>query len=88
MGCYAELSQFFSENRNVKVLILDTNNIQFYYQHQAIFTQMTKFAPYDLVLVPGWVQVEYGQSDGRTAYIGAIPKPFMIIDETEDFLQI
>ena len=88
MGNYRDLSQLLREMTGAKVLILDTNNIQFYYQHENVLPKSEIFAPYDLILIPGWVQNEYGHHEGKSAYIHSTPKPLIIIDEAEDYLEM
>ncbi|BBH23599.1 hypothetical protein Back11_49440 [Paenibacillus baekrokdamisoli] len=88
MGNYRDLSQSLRGMTGVKILILDTNNIQFYYQHETVLPKSEIFAPYDLILIPGWVQNEYGHHEGKSEYIHAIPKPLFIMDETEDYLEM
>lgn len=66
MGNYHDLSQLLRGMTGAKILILDTNNIQFYYQHETVLPKCEIFAPYDLILIPGWVQNEFGHSEANS----------------------
>ncbi|MGO0063316.1 hypothetical protein ACTID9_25490 [Brevibacillus fluminis] len=86
MGSYRDIEGFLREKRNVKILILDTNNIQFFYQNREVLTQSFIFEPYDMVLIPGWVRAEYAHHDGKVAYILGITPPLFFVEESEDYL--
>ncbi|WP_058301338.1 hypothetical protein [Gorillibacterium timonense] len=88
MGNYRDLSQTLRGMTGAKILILDTNNIQFYYQHETVLPKSEIFTPYDLILIPGWVQNEFGHHAGKSAYVYSIPKPVIIIDEAEDYFEM
>jgi hypothetical protein len=86
MGHYRDIEGLLRHKTGSNILILDTNNIQFYYQFSALLPQSQIFSPYDLVLIPGWVHAEYAHHDGKSAYISAIPVPMIIVDEVNDYL--
>ncbi|MDT3428713.1 hypothetical protein J2Z22_004306 [Paenibacillus forsythiae] len=86
MGNYSRIEASLRGAAKARILILDTNNIQFYYQHERLFPQSDIFRPYDVVLIPGWVHAEYSHHEGKAHYIASIPVPTIIIEETDDYL--
>jgi hypothetical protein len=86
MGNYRDLYQFLNGKTNVHLLIMDTTNIQFLFKHQHMLPQSSFFAPYDLVIIPGWVHQEYAHHTGKATYVHSINKPLFFIDEIEDYL--
>lgn len=88
MGNYRELENSHLSIRNAKILILDTGNIQFYFQHSDLLPQSHIFKRFDLVLIPGWVHAEYAHHAGKARYIASIPVPCIILDEVDDYLPL
>lgn len=84
MGMYRDLDTFLRGRRHVKVIILDSNNLQFYFQHRAILTLEHIFEPYNAVMIPGWVYAEFSSSPEKLQYIGQLTIPYFIIDEEDD----
>lgn len=88
MGNYSELESHLRTAQNAKVLILDTGNIQFYFQHSGVIPQSHIFERFDLVLIPGWVQAEYAHHSGKVSYIASLPVPCIILDEVDDYIPL
>lgn len=88
MGNYRDLESHLRTAQNAKILILDTGNIQFYFQHSDVISQSHIFGRFDLVLIPGWVHAEYAHHPGKVNYIATIPVPYIILDEVEDYLPL
>lgn len=88
MGNYRDLEMYLRSAQKAKVLILDTGNIQFYYQNSAVIPQSHIFNKYDLILIPGWVHAEYAHHTGKTQYIASISVPCIILDEMDDYLPL
>ncbi|KOP64818.1 hypothetical protein AMS62_05810 [Bacillus sp. FJAT-18019] len=86
MGSYRDIEGALRGKSNVTILILDTINIQFFYQHQGVLPQSAIFAPYDMVLIPGWVHAEYAHHEGKAAYIAGISPFQFFVEEAEDYL--
>ncbi|MBU8757311.1 hypothetical protein KM927_27975 [Priestia megaterium] len=85
---FTELDNFISAHENVRICILDNNNIQFCMHNKSYFPLEKIYEYYDIILIPGWVHAEIGQSDHRIQYIGEIPKPLFILDEARDYLPL
>jgi hypothetical protein len=86
MGSYRDIEDELRGRTNVRILILDTGNIQFLYQYSDVLPQNILFQPYDMVLIPGWVHAEYAHHTGKLQYVSAIPTALYYIDEVEDYL--
>lgn len=86
MGNYRDLEQCIRTASQMKILILDTGNIQFFYQNRDLLPHSFIFNRYDLVLIPGWVHAEYAHHSGKSGYIASLPKPYFIVDEVDDYL--
>ncbi|AIQ62811.1 hypothetical protein PSTEL_06540 [Paenibacillus stellifer] len=86
MGSYRDIEGELRGKTNVRILILDTGNIQFLYQYSDVLPQSILFQPYDIVLIPGWVHAEYAHHTGKLQYVSAIPTALYYIDEVEDYL--
>lgn len=88
MGNYSQIDTILRNATHAKILLLDNNNLQFYYQYEDVLPKSEMFAPYDLVLIPGWVQAEYAHHARKSNYISNIPVPTYVIDEFEDYLPL
>ncbi|MDO3411327.1 hypothetical protein QWJ34_16295 [Saccharibacillus sp. CPCC 101409] len=86
MSGYDEIESILRKRSQANVLILDTNNIQFYFQHRDKLTAEFIFAPYDLILIPEWVQNEYEHHSGKREYVNDIPNRTIVVRENEDYL--
>ncbi|MNC01177.1 hypothetical protein D3C75_485200 [compost metagenome] len=86
MGSYRDIEGELRGKTNVRILILDTGNIQFLYQYSDVLPQSFLFQPYDMVLIPGWVHAEYAHHSGKLQYVSEIPTALYYIDEIEDYL--
>ncbi|WP_341280789.1 hypothetical protein [Paenibacillus sp. FSL H8-0537] len=86
MSSYRDIEGQLRGKTNAKILILDTNNLQFYYQHQDTLPPSDLFQPYDMVFIPGWVHAEYVHHTGKSEYVTSIPTAIHYIDEFEDYL--
>ncbi|MEK5183438.1 hypothetical protein [Paenibacillus sp. FSL P4-0288] len=86
MGNYRDLEHHLRHAEKAKILILDTGNIQFYFQNRHLIPQSHIFKHYDLILIPGWVHAEYAHHSGKASYIASLPLPYIIIDEIDDYL--
>lgn len=87
MSSYRDLAGLLQGKTDSKILILDSNNLQFYYQHQMLMPATHIFAPYDLILIPGWVYAEYSHHTGKDSYVkNDIPTTKLYIDEVNDYL--
>lgn len=80
------LHEFIETHNNLRICILDNNNIQFCMHNQRFFPIDKIYEHYDIVLIPGWVHAEVGQSDRRLQYIEELTKPLFILDEVTDYL--
>jgi hypothetical protein len=85
---FNDLHEFIKAHNNIRFCILDNNNIQFCMHNQIFFPIDKIYEHYDIVLIPGWVHAEVGQSDHRVKYIAEIPKPLYILDEVTDYLPL
>lgn len=86
MGSYRDIKGELRGKTNAQLLILDTNNIQFYFQHSGLLPQAEIFQPYDMVFIPGWVHAELAHHVGKSAYVASIPSPVFFVEEAEDYL--
>lgn len=86
MGNYSEVETLLRRATDARILILDSNNLQFYFQNKEIIPQNDIFQPYDVVLVPAWIHAEYSHHDGKSQYVASIPVPTIIVEETDDYL--
>ncbi|MFM9278071.1 hypothetical protein [Paenibacillus jiagnxiensis] len=87
MAGYRDIEGFIRLRSGLKILVLDTNNIQFYYQNAHLLPPEYIFKPYyDMVIIPGWVHSEYAHHEGKSAYIFSLPLPIFIVAESEDYL--
>lgn len=87
MSSYRDLAGVLHGKTDSKILILDSNNLQFYYQHQSLLPVTHIFDPYDLVLIPGWVYAEFSHHTGKDTYVRSdIPTTKLFIDEIDDYL--
>lgn len=85
---FESLHEFIENHNNLRICILDNNNIQFCMHNHSFFPINKIYNHYDVVLLPGWVHAEVGQSDHRVQYIASIPKPLFILDEVTDYLPL
>ncbi|OBZ11135.1 MULTISPECIES: hypothetical protein [Bacillales] len=85
MANYEALEDKLRNATEAKVLILDSGKLQFLYLHQDVLKQDEVFEGYDLVLIPGWVQAEYGHHTGKVEYVASIPIDVIILEEAEDY---
>jgi hypothetical protein len=85
---FQELNDFLNERSNVRILILDNNNIQFCCQYEEFFPVEEIYKVYDLILIPGWVHAEVSHSENRLLYLARIPKPLINLVEEEDYLPL
>jgi hypothetical protein len=88
MESYKDLAKFLSQKSDVKVCILDNNNIQFCFQNEKFFPIDEIYNAYDIVLLPHWVHNEISHSEHRLQYISRIPKPLLILHEELDYLPL
>lgn len=88
MGSFQELDSFLNENNDVRILILDNNNIHFCDIYEENFPVDVIYDKYDLILIPGWVHSEVAHSDRRIQYIARLTKPLIILREEDDYLPI
>lgn len=86
MGNYRDVEAQLRNANDAKILMLDTNNIQFYFQYEGLISQSHIFDRYDIVLIPGWVHAEYSHHEGKSRYVASIPSPTFIVEETDDYL--
>lgn len=74
----------FVQGRNqLKLCILDNNNLQFCEQNKSYLKPTQLFSFYDAVLIPKWVYLEIENSNARLAYIEAISVPVFVLEETD-----
>ncbi|MGR6545720.1 hypothetical protein [Paenibacillus tundrae] len=85
MANYEALEDKLRDASETKILILDSGKLQFFYEHQEVLKQDEIFEGYDLVLIPGWVQEEYGHHPGKTEYVASIPIDILVLEESEDY---
>lgn len=88
MANFKELKDFFDEHSDVRILILDNNNIQFCCHHEKYFPIEEIYKMYDLILIPGWVHAEVSHSETRLLYLARLPKPLLNLVEEEDYLPL
>lgn len=88
MGNFREVEAIFRASKDIKVLLLDTNNIQFYYLNEKLIPSSSIFGSFDVVLIPGWVHAEYSHHEGKSNYVANIPVPTIIVEEAEDYLPL
>lgn len=74
MGSYSDLEQRMHTANNLNILILDTGNIQFFYQNIDLLPHSFIFNRFDIVLIPGWVHAEYAHHPGKVSYMASIPR--------------
>ncbi|MDF2921215.1 MAG: hypothetical protein K0R57_129 [Paenibacillaceae bacterium] len=86
MGNYSEVEALLRRAENARILILDSNNLQFYHQHCELLPQAHIFSPYEVVLIPGWVHEEYAHHRRKSEYVASIHAPTIILEETDDYL--
>lgn len=82
-----EFSTFLQGKSQLKLCIIDNNNLQFCEQNNTRLIAENIFSYHDAVLIPEWVAHEIAHSDARTAYIEAISIPLFILKET-DYLSL
>jgi hypothetical protein len=85
---FQELNDFLNERSNVRILILDNNNIQFCCQYEEHFPVEEIYKQYDLILIPGWVHAEVSHSENRLLYLARILKPLINLVEEDDYLPL
>jgi len=86
MANYAALKDKLRNASEAKILILDSGMLQFLYEHQDVLKQNEIFEGYDLLLIPGWVQAEYGHHPGKTEYVASVPlADVLVLEESEDY---
>lgn len=88
MANFQELNDFLNERSNVRILILDNNNIQFCCQYEEHFPVDEIYQKYDLILVPGWVHAEVSHSENRLMYLARLPKTLINLVEEKDYLPL
>ncbi|GBF73423.1 hypothetical protein PA598K_01712 [Paenibacillus sp. 598K] len=88
MGSYRDLEGDLRGKSNVKILILDTGNIQFLYQNEQLLPKAKMFEAYDMVLIPSWIYAEYEHHSGKVEYVSSIPSSVYFVDESEDYLPL
>jgi hypothetical protein len=52
---FKELNSFITKGHDLRICILDNNNVHFCTQHEKYFPVDKIYGYYDLILVPGWV---------------------------------
>src|SRR5437763_8071747 len=85
---FIEFNKFVLERENLRVCILDNNNVQFCMQHKSYFPIDEIYSNYDVILVPGWVHVEIAQSNHRIQHVSSIPTELYFMDEVKDYLPL
>lgn len=85
---FKELNSFITKGHDLRICILDNNNVQFCTQHEKYFPVDKIYGYYDLILVPGWVYAEIAQSEHRRQYISSIPQQLLYLDEETDYLPL
>ncbi|WP_413363441.1 hypothetical protein [Lysinibacillus sp. 3P01SB] len=88
MGQYEELNEGIQRGNNLRILIIDNNNLEFCIQNKTFFPANTIFDNYDIILTPEWVHSEIAHSDSRLQYLASIPKPSYILSEEEDYTRL
>lgn len=79
---------FLQGKSQLKLCIIDNNNLQFCEQNNTTLKPENIFSYYDAVLIPEWVAHEIVHSEPRKAYIEAILIPIFILKETDYLLLI
>lgn len=82
-----EFLTFLQGKSQLKLCIIDNNNLQFCEQNKNELTPGNIFSYYDAVLIPEWVANEVIHSEPRKAYIEAILVPLFILKE-KDYLSL
>ena len=85
---YGELTNFFRDKTEVKIIILDNNNIQFCNHYEQYFSLEDSYNNYDIILVPGCVFAEVAHSKQRLNYLARLPKQLIIPIEEDDYLPL
>lgn len=85
MGKYEELNEEIQGGNNLRILIIDNNNLEFCIQNETFFPASTIFDNYDIILTPEWVHSEIAHSERRLQYLASIPKSSFILSEEEDY---
>ncbi len=84
-----DLAGVLQHKSDSKILILDSNNVQFYYQHRNLLPVTHIFDPYDVVIIPGWVYREFSHHEGKDTYVRYdIPATKLFLDEDNDYLPL
>lgn len=69
----------FLQGRNqLKLCILDNNNLQFCEQNKQYLKSDQLFSYYDAVVIPHWVYLEMIHSASRHAYVESISVPVFV----------
>lgn len=74
---------FIQGKDQLKLCILDNNNLQFCEQNKSYLKPTQLFSFYDAVLIPEWVYLEIENSHARLAYVEAISVPVFVLEETD-----
>lgn len=85
---FTEFDKLVSQKNNIRICILDNNNVQFCMHHKRHFPIDKIYEYYDVILIPGWVHEEIAQSDHRIRYISSIPSTLFFMDEIKDYLPL
>jgi len=85
---FEQLNNFINKHENIRILILDNNNIQFCSHNEDYFPVKDIYNIYDLILIPGWVYAEVSHSDKRLMYLAKLPKPLINLSEEDDYLPL
>ncbi|MFC7393029.1 hypothetical protein [Scopulibacillus cellulosilyticus] len=88
MGNYRDFDRVINERNSNRILIMDNNNLEFCSQHGDIFHTDKVFNNYDIILIPEWVHREISHSSNRLNYLAAIPVPYFILNEEEDYVDL
>ncbi len=74
---------FIQGKDQLKLCILDNNNLQFCEQNKSYLKPAQLFPFYDAVLIPEWVHLEIKNSHARLAYVEDISVPVFVLEETD-----
>ncbi|MGD6856381.1 hypothetical protein ACQCVO_15005 [Bacillus infantis] len=88
MGNYRDLDEVINSSSNIRILIIDNNNLEFCSQHEDQFPGDKIFENYDVILVPDWVHAEISHSEKRLNYLASINVPYFVMSEEEDYTEL
>lgn len=86
MGHFRDFDEEIKDKENIKILIVDNNNLEFCSQHEEQFPKNEVFENYDAILIPQWVYTEIEHSQKRLDYLTNSGVPYYIMSEVEDYV--